>query len=83
MKYRRSLMNTLVLASLLLGLSWSFAPSSRADDVVDPAQAIANLEELVKPSLQSATDWGLKVGLGIVSAQAFYALVVRLIRLGD
>jgi hypothetical protein len=50
---------------------------------VNPAEAIKQMETFIKPSIQNATDWGLKVSTSLVGIQAFYALVVRLIKLGD
>ncbi len=41
------------------------------------------METWIKPSIQNAVDYGLQVSTGIVGIQAFYALVVRLIKLGD
>jgi hypothetical protein len=49
--------------------------------VLDATQAIADMENLVKPALQQAVDWSMKVGLGLTSASAFYALVARLTKL--
>lgn len=38
------------------------------------------MENVIKPALQQSTDWGLKAGLGIVSASAFYALLIRIVK---
>lgn len=48
---------------------------------VDPTQSIKAIENVVKPALEQSTEWSLKAGLGLVSASAFYALVVRVIKL--
>lgn len=48
---------------------------------LNPAEAIAQLEGTIKPVIERAAAWGLTAGIGIVGAQAFYTLVIRLIRL--
>lgn len=50
---------------------------------INPAEAVKQMETWIKPSIQNAVDYGLQVSTGIVGIQAFYALVVRLIKLGD
>ena len=52
-----------------------------ANDPIDSAQKIADLELMIKPVIQRSAEWGLKVGIGLVGAQAFYALVVRVTRI--
>lgn len=54
-----------------------------AQATADPTQAIEAIQNLVLPTVQRATDWAVTVGFGIFAAQAFYALVVRLIKMGD
>lgn len=49
--------------------------------VVDPAVAIQNMQDMVQPVMETATVWAVKVCFMIISAQAFYALVIRLIKL--
>lgn len=51
-----------------------------ATTVSDPAQSIADFQSMVEPVVQRSVQWGLQVGIGIVGAQAFYALVVRITR---
>lgn len=46
-------------------------------DTLDTAKQIADLQNMIVPVLQTACSWGLKVGLGVVGAQAFYALVIK------
>lgn len=70
----------LVGSSLLLGVS-STKSMATSTLLGDPAEKVAALETLVKPQIQQAVDWSMTVGLGLVSSSAFYALVVRLIKL--
>lgn len=51
------------------------------NDPIDSAQKIADLQLMIKPVIQRSAEWGLKVGMGLVGAQAFYALVVRVTRI--
>ncbi len=77
-------MNILVWGFLCLALSLSSGLwlSERANaQVLDAAESIKALEKTIKPALEQATDWSMKAGLGFVSASAFYALVVRVIKL--
>lgn len=48
---------------------------------IDASESIQRMQEMMLPRIQEATDWSMKVGLGLVSASAFYALVVRVIKL--
>jgi hypothetical protein len=52
-----------------------------ATSTLDSAQYVADLQNLIVPVLHKAVSWSMKVALGIVSAQAFYALVVRFIKI--
>lgn len=69
----------------VLGLSFVFAlllsSPTFASTPLNSAEKIAQFKALLVPAIEQATDWGLKVGLGLVSASAFYALVVRVIKL--
>lgn len=78
MKFPRSLTNIWVLVFLLVPLLWLLVHSPA--NALDPAERIAQLEDLFVPVIQDATAWSLKVGIGITSASAFYALVVQLVR---
>lgn len=70
----------------LLAFSFSLlAVLLRVDPVLaagDPAAAIEAIETLILPSIQRATDWSYSVGLQITAAFAFYALIVRLSKMG-
>lgn len=48
---------------------------------IDPAQAITDMQDMMQPIMQKASDWSVRVGLALISAQAFYALIVRLIKM--
>lgn len=68
---------------LLFGFCVLCFPSSvfaQSSTVLDPAQSIKDMENVIKPALQESTEWGLTAGLGIVSASAFYALLVRIVK---
>jgi len=67
-----------VVLFLLSGLGLSERANAQ---VLDAAESIKALEKTIKPALEQATDWSMKAGLGIVSASAFYSLVVRVIKL--
>lgn len=49
--------------------------------VIDPAAAIEQMQNQMQPIMQAASDWSVIVGVGLISAQAFYALIVRLIKM--
>jgi hypothetical protein len=52
-----------------------------ATSSISSAQAIADMQSLIVPVLQKAVSWSMKVALAITSAQAFYALVIRFIKI--
>jgi hypothetical protein len=54
---------------------------TNASATSDPASKVAALESLFVPAITQATEWSTKVALGLVSGTAFYALVVRFIKL--
>jgi hypothetical protein len=55
--------------------------NSSAHAAGTPAQAIEEMRAMMLPAIQHATEWGLKAGLGLVSMQAFYSVVVRVTKL--
>lgn len=65
-----------MLASVLFS-----SPSLASSGGVSAVESIKAMEGLIKPSLTQSTDWSMKVGLGMVSGTAFYALVVKFIKL--
>lgn len=52
-------------------------PCSTNAQVIDPAQSIEQIETTVKPILEHATAWSLKVCVGLMSGYAFYVLATR------
>lgn len=52
-----------------------------ATTTLNTAQTIADLELMIKPIIQRSAEWGLKVGIGVVSGQVFYALIVKFTKL--
>lgn len=75
-----------MLVLLLLGLFWLLdllLIEPVKAQTVDPTESIKAIQSLVQPTLQKATDWGYRVCVRIVGIYAMYALVIRLIRVGD
>lgn len=82
--FRLNLMNIWGLGLLFLvsfSLFVALCTESKASVLGDPAEKVAALENLIKPQIQQAVDWSMTVGLGLVSSSAFYALVIRVIKL--
>jgi hypothetical protein len=52
-----------------------------ATSSIDPAAQIAQLQDLFVPVLQKAVSFSMKVCLGITSANAFYILVIKFLRI--
>ena len=81
---RKSLINILVrrwlLAVLFLLPVLLLAGSASA---ADPTAAIQAIETLILPTLERATAWSYQVGISITASFAFYALVVRLSKMGS
>lgn len=70
----------LLAVLVLFGLQEVYLAVPSSAVTVDPSQSIANMQSMIKPAIAQASDWGIKAGLGLVSAQAFYALLVRMVR---
>ena len=47
---------------------------------VDTSEAMSAIKNLVVPSITWASNWGVKVGFGLVGAQLFYTIVIRLVK---
>lgn len=65
----------------LLFVLWQADKSLATSGGISAAAAIRSLNEVIRPVLERATEWSTTVALGLVSANAFYALVVRLTKL--
>lgn len=42
--------------------------------------AMTAIRELVLPVIQKASDWGIKVALGLITLQIIYQLIIKFIR---
>lgn len=61
---------------LLLRVLWA----EKALAQVDTTPAMNEIQEMVVPAVKWATNWGTKVAFGLVAAQVFYTIVIRLVR---
>lgn len=71
----------MVLSSLFVLWQADKSLATGGSGGVSAAAAIRSLNEVIRPVLERATEWSTTVALGLVSANAFYALVVRLTKL--
>ena len=62
-------------SALLLSLLWV-----NPVNALDTAASMSATHDLVLPAVTWATNWGTKVGFGIVGAQLFYTIVIRLVK---
>lgn len=60
---------------------YHFIEALIATSGLNTAQTIADLEGMIKPVIQRSAEWGLKVALGVVGGQAFYAVIVKFIKI--
>ena len=82
-KPRKTSINILALASLLVALFSLFEPCSVDAQELDPAQSIEQMQNTVKPVIEHATAWSTKVCVGLMSGYAFYVLAVKVTNIGN
>jgi len=75
--------NILVLALPLVALCLLFEPCSVEAQELDPAQAIEQMQNTVKPVIEHATVWSTKVCVGLMSGYAFYVLAIKVTNIGN
>jgi hypothetical protein len=82
-KPQKTSINILALALLLVALFSLFEPCSVEAQELDPAQAIEQMQNTVKPVIEHATAWSTKVCVGLMSGYAFYVLAVKVTNIGN
>lgn len=83
-KIKQKKLSAFLLRALVLGLLssllWAVGDRVFAAEGLDTSAATAGIKELVIPAVTWASEWGTKVGFGLVGAQLFYTIVIRLVK---
>ena len=79
-KRTRLLLSWLLPSAFVLLSRVLWASKALAEDGVDTTEAVNQIQQMVVPAVRWATDWGTKVGFGIVASQLFYTIVIRLVK---